>query len=303
MNLDLIAKALLVLFVAMLSTGCYVHHAIGPATAGANTAQAEYELAEELRDIVYSAPGWPQALHADLYLPRRAGPRPLVLTVHGGGWANRDRSDMDSISLQLVRRGYAVMNLEYRFAPRFRYPAQIEDLQQALDWAGDNAERYRFDLERINAWGYSSGAHLAALLGGIGHPGQGNSGQPRLRAVVAGGIPADLRVYEDSPIVERFMGGVPADMPERYAQASPLYHVSADDPAVFLYHGNLDVLVSPAQSTDYYDALRAAGVDTELFLHNWRGHMTMFLFGGAAESRALDFLDRVNAQTATAALD
>ena len=115
--------------------------------------------------------------------------------------------------------------------------------------------------------------------------------------MVAGGIPADLRVYDDSPIVKRFMGGTPADMPERYAQASPLYHVSADDPAVFLYHGKLDSLVSTDQSTHYYDALIDAGVDAELFLHNWYGHMTMFLFGGAAEARAIDFLDRKNARS------
>ena len=113
--------------------------------------------------------------------------------------------------------------------------------------------------------------------------------------MVAGGIPADLRKYSDSPIVMRFMGGAGDDMPERYAEASPQYHVSADDPPVFLYHGKLDALVEQDQPRDYYDALIAAGVDAELFLQSFRGHMTMFLFGGDAEARAIDLLDRNNA--------
>ena len=285
----------LILILAASVTGCYVHRAAQPAPADETPAQAYHDVDRVERDIVYSEPGWPQTLHADLYLPQREGPIPVVMTVHGGGWANRARDDMDSIADQLVRRGYAVVNLDYRFAPRFRYPAQIEDLQLALAWVHANAERYRLDTRRVSAWGYSSGAHLAALLGSIDNGnGVDNTPLPRLRAVVAGGIPADLRVYEESPIVERFMGGKPADMPQRYAEASPLYHVSADHPAVFLYHGNLDLLVRPEQSTVYYDALVDAGVDTELFLHNWRGHMTMFLFGGSAEEQAIDFLDRVN---------
>jgi predicted esterase len=71
--------------------------------------------------------------------------------------------------------------------------------------------------------------------------------------------------------------------------------VSADDPPVFLYHGKLDLLVTPDQPEDYYDALLANGVEAELYLHSWRGHATMFLFGGDAEARAIDFLERTNA--------
>ncbi len=68
-----------------------------------------------------------------------------------------------------------------------------------------------------------------------------------------------------------------------------------DDPPVFLYHGKLDWLVRDDQATDYYDALVASGVPAELYLHRWRGHMTLFLFGGDAEDKAIAFLDRNNA--------
>lgn len=286
----------LLFLLALLSGACQVHYAGESQVAPSAGADVRYPLDRVLRDIVYTEPGWPQSLGADLYLPERAGTLPVVLMIHGGGWANRSRDDMADISEKLAEHGYAVLNLEYRFAPRYIFPAQLDDLRQALRWVVANAHRYRLDIDRINAWGYSSGAHLAALLGSYERAGENGAADdlPRLRAVVAGGIPSDLRKYDDSPIVTRFLGGTPEQVPQRYADASPAYHVSAEDPPVFLYHGKLDLLVTPDQSEDYYAALLDAGVDAELYLHNWRGHFTMFLFGGDAEDRAIDFLDRVN---------
>jgi acetyl esterase/lipase len=289
------------LLLLLFCSGCHVH-----LNQQATPAAARFEIDQVQRDIVYTEFGWPQALQADLYLPRTRGPKPVVLMIHGGGWANRSRDDMNDISEALTQRGYAVLKLNYRFAPKYQYPAQLLDMQQALAWVTANAALFDFDLKRVNAWGYSSGAHLAALLGGFDEqrlPEEANRGLPRLNAVVAGGIPADLTRYDDSPLVKRFLGGELDAIPERYAEASPLHHVSADDPAVFLYHGKFDALVSQDQSQDYYDALRAAGVDTELYVHNWRGHMTMFLFGGDAERRAIDFLDRNNQAQALVATE
>ena len=305
MKSALLMKISLLLAFTTFSAGCQVHLGVEPPSTTMVKTDSGYEINREIMSFVYSEPEWPQALRADLYLPQKRGPLPVVMVIHGGGWANRSREDMTSISRNLAERGYAVMNLDYRFAPKYTYPAQLDDLHQARIWLMANADRYRLDLDRVNAWGYSSGAHLAALLGSLeSSPGM-DQGQkmPRLRAVVAGGIPADLRKYSNSPIVMRFMGGARDDMPERYAEASPVYHVSADDPPVFLYHGKLDALVSEDQSIDYYDALTAAGVESELYLHRLHGHMSMFLFGGDAEDRAMDFLDRNNAASMTLAGD
>lgn len=296
MNILALPRSGLLFIFALFASACQVQYAGQSSALPTADPALRYVLDREVRDIVYSGAGWPQDLHADLYLPRRTGPLPVVLTVHGGGWANRDREDMNDISRKLVEHGYAVLNLDYRFAPRYTFPAQLEDLQQALRWVVGNADLYHFDLERLNAWGYSSGAHLAALLGSYSDSGSAPAARdlPRLRAVVAGGIPADLRKYDDSPIVRRFLGGTPEQVPQLYADASPAYHVSADDPAIFLYHGRLDLLVSLDQPRDYYAALRSAGVDAEFYLHRWRGHATMFLFGGDAEDRAIEFLARTN---------
>ena len=294
-SISLVNKGIVLSFV-VASLGCHVHLGEQPQSNPA-LSQANHQLEREILNFAYTPSDWPQTLRADLYLPQKSGLRPVVIVIHGGGWANRSREDMTNISEELAQQGYAVMNLDYRFAPKFTFPAQLDDLQQARSWLTANADFYQLDLNRVNAWGYSSEAHLAALLGSLDSPPAGTDQAqqlPRLRAVVAGGIPADLREYAESPIVTRFMGGTRDEMPERYAEASPLYHVSADDPPVFLYHGKLDFLVEVDQSINYYDALLASGVESELYLHSLRGHMTMFLFGGDAETRAIDFLNRNN---------
>ncbi len=275
-----------------LIAGCYSHYG---AVENTSIPNGEYRLARFVGDIDYARDGWPESPRADLYLPERRGKLPVVVTIHGGGWANRSRADMDGISRKLARHGYAVFNVSYRFAPRHQHPAQLHDLHQALAWLQQNADEYRLDRERINTWGFSSGAHLAALVA-ASEPPTNTIDLPRIRAVVAGGIPSDLRKYAEGPIVERFMGGKRDEMPDRYAHASPAFHISPDDPPVFLYHGKLDWLVSDDQATDYYDALVAQGIDAELYLHRWRGHMTLFLFGGDAEDKAIAFLDRYNGE-------
>lgn len=243
-------------------------------------------------DITFTPDDWPMPLAGDLYLPKRGDVMPVVVTIHGGGWSSRSRSDMNSIAEKLVQRGYAVFNISYRFAPKFTYPAQLQDVQQALSWIVNNAKRYHFDLDRINTWGYSSGAHLAALVAGF----RSSEGYlPAIRSVVAGGIPADLSQYSGSPIIIPFIGGNRHEKPDVYRQASPISHVSSDHPPAFLYHGQLDTLVEPEQSINYHKALEAEGIESELYLHRVWGHFAMFLFGWDAENRAIEFLDYHNA--------
>src|SRR6185503_20986190 len=79
---------------------------------------------------------------------------------------------------------------------------------------------------------------------------------------------------------------------QSYVDASPLHHVSAGDPPVFLYHAGFDRLVPIDQAERYKAALDAAGVASELFVIRGHGHITGFFFDGAAVEAALEFLDR-----------
>ena len=278
-----------------LLSGCANYQHSGTTTS---TASQTHSIDRIIENIVYTNNEWIEPLTADLYLPSGDASHPVILMIHGGGWTGRHRGDMHGVSKKLARHGYAVFNVSYRFAPAHVYPAQLLDLRQAIHWLDNNAIQYNLDTTRINTWGYSSGAHLAALVASYDRRnsafGEKLGKLPKIKSVVAGGIPSDLRKYDQSPLVTRFLGGSLAQLPDIYADASPAFHISDDDPPVFLYHGKRDDLVTPDQATDYYAALLSEGIDTELYLHDWWGHRTMFLFGGDAEKKAIAFLDRQN---------
>ena len=244
-----------------------------------------------VRDVLYTPANWPQALAADLYRPSGAGPFPAVLMIHGGGWEGRSRQDMDSISQQVAKHGYVVMNVSYRFAPRWNFPAQLNDIQQALLWLRAHAADQSVDTDRVGVWGYSAGAHLAALLGVTGPTDKQFVQGARVQAVVAGGTPVDVRYYKNGALVKGLMGVSYDENPDLWRDASPLALVTADDPPVFLYHGTFDFTVSDSNAHAMYDALNSAKVPTELYLMHGLEHLSTFVVDSPVES-AIEFLDR-----------
>ncbi|TPW18961.1 MAG: lipase/esterase [Elusimicrobia bacterium] len=222
-------------------------------------------------------------------MPEGPGPFPGMLVIHGGGWSARRPSDMAAIAKALARRGYVALNVTYRLAPEHLYPAAVDDVREALHWARAEASRLKLDPARVGAWGYSAGAHLAAMLGVA----DGEDLGDRVTAVVAGGTPADFEMYPKSPIITPFMGRTFAEAPEEWRAASPVNHATPDDAAFFLYHGTKDVLVEPAQAERMAAALAKAGVRHQVFWQKGRGHVTAFVFDGAAVRAALTFLDSV----------
>lgn len=282
--------ALLIPFAVMLSACVSDSGTLRPDNP---VAPAAYAVADRTT-VTYTPSGWPQAISADLYQPQGAGPFPAVVVIHGGGWDGRDRSDMSSISRRLASRGYVALNIDYRLAPKYLYPAQLQDVAEAVKWLRHNATRLHVDPTRIATWGYSAGAHLAALVA-TSPP----SVDARVQAVVAGGLPSDLPHYPDSPIITRFIGGTYAEQPQAWIEASPARQVTSDTPPMFIYHGTWDRLVSVDDARTMKQALDAKHVPAELYLIRGSGHITTFLFGFGAEGAGIDFLDRVLRQPVT----
>lgn len=248
--------------------------------------------AGEVSEQVYTPDDWPESLEARVRRPVGEGPYPAVLIVHGGGWQRRSPDDMAGIAEHLAERGMVTVNVAYRFAPDYPFPAQLRDVQQAMRWIHANAARLNIDPERIGALGYSSGAHLVSLMAMVaGQGGELDGGlMTRPDAVVAGGTPSDLRKWEDGRLVEDFLGGTRAEMPEAYEVASPVVHVHPDAPPVFLFHGGMDMLVDLDHATDFHAALQEVGVETELYRQRLRGHVLAFVFRGGAMDEAARFL-------------
>jgi len=248
------------------------------------------------RALTFAAiPGY-RPLELDLFRPAAVGPsaeRPLpaVVYLHGGGWRQGAR-DMTSpafrdwqpgLLTRVAAAGFAVVCPDYRLSGEARFPAQLDDVQRALDWVTDRGAEHGIDAGRILLWGDSAGGHLAALAALRGGARSG------IRGVVAWypvtdlvGIQADAEAIGGEPHntpdarETALLGGLICDLPELAADASPVSHAAAATAPFLLAHGTADLGVPFAQSVRLRDALLAAGAEVTLLAvegadHLWQG--------------------------------
>ena len=143
---------------------------------------------EPQRNLTYlSAQSQAPALQMEIVKPVGPGPFPVALLVHGGGFEKGSPQDMRPVAEQLRKAGFASALASYRMAPRFQFPAPVEDLKAAVRYLRANGAKLSLDTSRICAVGYEAGATLALLLGftrGIagsrGGPNIGNSRAPSI---------------------------------------------------------------------------------------------------------------------------
>jgi len=125
-----------------------------------------------LMDVGYKALPNRDSLRLDLFLPASAAKKkvPLLIVVHGGGWAFGDK-EMESIYYmrklkeELLRSDFAVASISYRLvSDSVHFPLPVEDCSDAIKWLYKHADRYRLDTANYGIWGGSAGAHLAMLV-------------------------------------------------------------------------------------------------------------------------------------------
>jgi acetyl esterase/lipase len=198
-----------------------------------------------------------------------------VLLVHGGGWTGGDRSEMASAARELAKSGYVAVSVSYRLlSPVLKlnyWPAQLDDLQRAVRWVRTHAAELGVDPERVGAYGYSAGAHLAAMLG-VRETRDNADPEPaavssRVSCVVSLGGDMDLtRPYEDdfiNQMLRQFVGGeTEAEVMAGLADASPLTWVDAETAPVLIAHGGRDDAILADQSRRMVAALYDAGVES-----------------------------------------
>jgi len=194
---------------------------------------------------------------ADLHLPSGSGPFEVIVCVHGGSWTERyGKIIMRALAQDLVRRGYAVWNIEYRrVGGDGGWPMTFDDVGAAIDHLAELGDP-RLDLDRVTGLGFSAGGQLA--LWAVTRPAQ----RVRFRRVVAQAAPSRLTEgYADS--IDALMGGSPDEVPDRYALGDPVRLLPLGIPAL-LVHGPDDTTVSVEHSRAYATAARAAGDDIVL---------------------------------------
>ncbi|MBN1210523.1 MAG: alpha/beta hydrolase [Myxococcaceae bacterium] len=218
----------------------------------------------------------------DLRLPAGPGPHPVVVMVHGGFWRARyDLEHVGHLCADLARRGYATWSLEYRRVghPGGGWPGTFEDVARGMDFLRTLGDRFPLDLSRAVAMGHSAGGHLALWLAARGRlrPGEPlhtpDPFLPRGVAVLAGVVDLErayvLRLSEG--IVSEFLGGTPAQVPERYRLASPAALAPLGVKQLLL-HGTEDDTVPASISADYQARAAALGDDVRYLPLPGAGH-------------------------------
>ena len=203
---------------------------------------------------------------ADLYVPRGSGPFPVAVLLHGGYWRARySKRLMKLLSVDLTRRGFAAWNVEYRRVGRGQgggWPATFDDVSVAIDHLATLGDA-RLDLERVTALGHSAGGQLALWSATRSEP------AVTVRRVVAQAAVCDVEKAGE-PAWE-FLGGTPADVPERYEAADPMRFLPIGVPTL-LVHGADDETVPVIRSRRYASAAREAGDEVELVEPSPGGH-------------------------------
>jgi len=224
-------------------------------------------------DIAYASVSNSQKM--DIYLPDDGeGPFPIILSIHGGAFKMGDKGDGQvNAMLNGLKRGYAVVSVNYRLSGEAKFPAQIQDVKAAVRWLRANAQQFKLNPSFIVAWGGSAGGHLSAMLGTSGNVKElddlslGNPSQSSLvHAVVDWFGPTDflkmdeqlkeskvknpqIHSISDSPESE-LIGKNLSDAPELVQFANPETYITSDDPPFFIQHGLIDNLVPYQQSVN-----------------------------------------------------
>lgn len=233
---------------------------------------------EAHRDLVFRQVDDVRDLALDLYRPKTPpASAPLIVFVHGGSWRGGERDDYRRYLVDYAAKGYVTASVSYRLAQEAHYPAAVDDVRSALAWLAARSGRYGFDPGRVALVGGSAGAHLAMLVAyssplesgtsAAGDRPDGRESGPALtiRGVVNFYGPADLtsEFARSHPTVQDFLGASYESAPDVFRRASPIVHVTPDDPPTLVLHGTLDEVVPIEQSDRLVARLEEAGVPHE----------------------------------------
>ena len=176
------------------------------------------------------------------------GLRPCVLVLHGGGWSTGNYRQVPgpSFSKALAAAGYHVAAIDYRLAPKNKWPAPKEDLLAAIAFLRSKSTTLQIDPDRLIVLGRSAGGQIALATAYSAH-------DPGIRGCISLYAPTDMvfayqygsddDILQSRGLIRSYMGGSLQDLTEKYQDASPLHLVGPETPPTLLIHGVRDELV------------------------------------------------------------
>ena len=222
-------------------------------------------------NVVYTKVGdWEGKM--DLYLPpKKNGPAPVVINIHGGGW-NKGVKESQTGFNTFFKNGFAVANIAYRLSQQATAPAAVEDTRCALIYLIKNAKELNIDVNRIVIMGGSSGGHLALMGGMLGNDQRFDNNCKGVENIKVAAIIDKYGITDvwdwgygkikTSKSATQWLGDKSKDK-EFAASVSPISYVSKETPPIFIVHGDADPTVPYQHSADLHKKLVEAGVKTK----------------------------------------
>jgi acetyl esterase/lipase len=250
--------------------------------------------AKAQRGIRVAAPAGVQ-LTADIYRPTAQGTYPIVVQIYGGAWQRGSPASNGDYAEWLASRGYVVFAVDYRHAPAFRFPTQIEDIRTDLAWIRDHASEYGGDTSRVAVLGRSAGGHLAMLAAYT-------QGPLSIKAVVSlyGGIDL-VNGYNHPPFPDplnipdvetKLIGGPPNQFPRLYRDGTIFTYVTRKLPPTLLIYGGRDNLVESKYGAALRDSLAATGTTVAFLEIPWANHAFDEVLNGPSDQLAMYHTER-----------
>ncbi|HLT41416.1 MAG TPA: alpha/beta hydrolase, partial [Sphingobacteriaceae bacterium] len=241
----------------------------------------------------------------DIYMPANTtGKVPLIIWIHGGAWQTNskysDMSYMGNTIAEIINSGYALASIDYRYSTQAVFPAQIQDCNKAIAFLNSHADQYGFDKDKFVLMGFSSGGHLASLLG------LSNNNKVKefylankitqfgIKAVVDFYGPSDLISFPGSEDAESsiadLLGAAPLFRPDLAKAASPVTYVDQNDPPFLIIHGEKDDMVPPIQSKLLSSWLTLNGVKNDVIVVKDAPHYGKMFDAEIVRAKVMAFL-------------
>jgi acetyl esterase/lipase len=202
----------------------------------------------------------------DVYSPRQAVNRPVVIFWYGGSWTTGSKAEYRFVGTTLAERGFVAVLPDYRLYPHVAFPLFDEDGARAVAWVEQHAREFGGDPKHIVLMGHSAGGHTAAFLA-YNHAFLEKFGADPHSISGVVGLSGTYVLVPDTATLR-------ATFPPPYTEKDwqPICFVDAQAPPTLLLHGLDDKEVFPQEAIELRDALLRNHVRVELHLYPHRGH-------------------------------
>jgi acetyl esterase/lipase len=224
-------------------------------------------------------------LTLDFYPALAAGKRPCIIIVHGGSWAAGDSQQLPDLNSVLAKAGYHVASINYRLAPRYKYPAPLEDLHSALTFLRFKGSALSIDINNFVLLGRSAGGQIVLSAAYT-------LNDPGIKGVISFYGPADMvwgyanptnpLVLDSKKIMEDYLGGTYQQVPQQYFKSSATETAGAHSVPTLLIHGENDPLVSHLHGVRLGAKLDSLGVKHYDVYLPWATHGFDYTLNGPA---------------------